>query len=236
MHFRLPKPLHGWRAFIGEVGIIVIGVLIALAFEQAVEALREHRAAAQARANVRQEISTDLAFLRSREETDNCISRRLDEVGALIKASQRSGYRAPAWVGRPRVWPMIEAKWHAATSAGRATLLSSTEQAQYGEIYHSLELIQQIELAEQTSWAHLRALEGMVAVPADAVTPLTFALTEARLDTWKFATMSCAARIWRANSESSQSKPNISAPCRSACLSICQGTRRSHALRRRAAA
>jgi len=30
MHFRLPKPLHGWREFAGEVGIIVIGVLIAL--------------------------------------------------------------------------------------------------------------------------------------------------------------------------------------------------------------
>ena len=39
MHVHLPKPLHGWRAFVGEVGIIVIAVLIALAAEQAVEAL-----------------------------------------------------------------------------------------------------------------------------------------------------------------------------------------------------
>jgi hypothetical protein len=28
--FHLPKPLHGWRQFAGEVGIIVIGVLIGL--------------------------------------------------------------------------------------------------------------------------------------------------------------------------------------------------------------
>ena len=33
MHIHLPKPLHGWRAFLGEVGIIVLGVLIALAAE-----------------------------------------------------------------------------------------------------------------------------------------------------------------------------------------------------------
>jgi hypothetical protein len=33
MHFRLPKPLHGWREFVGEVGIIVIGVRIALGAE-----------------------------------------------------------------------------------------------------------------------------------------------------------------------------------------------------------
>ena len=37
MHFHLPKPLHGWREFAGEVGIIVLGVLIALGFEQVVE-------------------------------------------------------------------------------------------------------------------------------------------------------------------------------------------------------
>ena len=37
MHFHLPKPLHGWRELIGEVGIIVVGVLIALSAEQLVE-------------------------------------------------------------------------------------------------------------------------------------------------------------------------------------------------------
>src|SRR5689334_14307015 len=42
MHFHLPKPLHGWREFAGEVGIIVIGVLIALGAEQVVERLH-HR-------------------------------------------------------------------------------------------------------------------------------------------------------------------------------------------------
>jgi len=26
MHVHLPKSLHGWRAFAGEVGIIVMGV------------------------------------------------------------------------------------------------------------------------------------------------------------------------------------------------------------------
>jgi len=38
MLFKLPRPLHGWRAFFGEVAIIVFGVLIALAFGQLVDA------------------------------------------------------------------------------------------------------------------------------------------------------------------------------------------------------
>lgn len=28
MEVHLPKPLHGWREFVGEVGIIVLGVLM----------------------------------------------------------------------------------------------------------------------------------------------------------------------------------------------------------------
>lgn len=35
MHLKLPKPLHGWRAFAGEVGIVVLGVILALAFGEA---------------------------------------------------------------------------------------------------------------------------------------------------------------------------------------------------------
>lgn len=47
MHIHLPKPLHGWREFLAEVGIIVLGVLIALGAEQlqllqTVDQLRVH--------------------------------------------------------------------------------------------------------------------------------------------------------------------------------------------------
>ena len=34
-----PNPIHGWRDFVKEVGIIVLGVLIALSAEQVVQAL-----------------------------------------------------------------------------------------------------------------------------------------------------------------------------------------------------
>jgi hypothetical protein len=42
LHIHLPKPLHGWREFVGEVGVVVIGILIALGGEQMVETLH-HR-------------------------------------------------------------------------------------------------------------------------------------------------------------------------------------------------
>jgi hypothetical protein len=42
LHIHLPKPLHGWREFLGEVGIIFIGVMLAIGAEQTIEALH-HR-------------------------------------------------------------------------------------------------------------------------------------------------------------------------------------------------
>lgn len=59
MHVHMPKPLHGWRAFIGEVGIIVLGVLIALSFEQLVDAWQWREKIRRAEAAMRVELSAD---------------------------------------------------------------------------------------------------------------------------------------------------------------------------------
>jgi hypothetical protein len=59
MHFHLPKPLHGWRAFAGEVGIIVLGVLLALAAQQLVEEVGWHDKVSHAEAAMRLELSED---------------------------------------------------------------------------------------------------------------------------------------------------------------------------------
>lgn len=42
MHLHRPKPLHGWRELLLEIGVIVVGILIAIGLEQTVEFLH-HR-------------------------------------------------------------------------------------------------------------------------------------------------------------------------------------------------
>src|SRR5207302_6541644 len=80
MHFHLPKPLHGWRALVGEVGIIVIGVLIALGAEQIVEALHWRSEVAQLRAAMRTELSIDRARTETNLAQDPCMLARLDAI------------------------------------------------------------------------------------------------------------------------------------------------------------
>jgi hypothetical protein len=59
MHFHLPKPLHGWREFAGEVGIIVVGVLIALGAEQLVSSFDMKLKVRRAEAAMRLELAED---------------------------------------------------------------------------------------------------------------------------------------------------------------------------------
>src|SRR5947208_13901910 len=91
MHVHLPKPLHGWRAFAGEVGIIVIGVLIALGAEQMVSALHDRTEARDAERAIRGELEQNMAKLRSRKEKLACVVERLTELQAVIDSDGAAG-------------------------------------------------------------------------------------------------------------------------------------------------
>jgi hypothetical protein len=103
MHFHLPKPMHGWRAFVGEVGIIVLGVLIALGAEQLVQSFTWKRDVRDFRAAVDTEIEFDLAASEFRVRQTPCLERRLAELdrwSAAQHAGQTSALLRP--IGYPK--------------------------------------------------------------------------------------------------------------------------------------
>lgn len=159
-HFHVPKPLHGWRAFFGEVGIIVVGVLIALSAEQIVQSVRERQVAAQARENVRAEAAQDMKFIRGRLAVQDCIERRLDELAELLsEAGGGAMKRQPTWISRPPVSPFFTRRWEAATASGRNSLFPAKEQELYGNLYEIFGRFSDYEAREQQVWSNLRALE-----------------------------------------------------------------------------
>jgi hypothetical protein len=76
-----PKPWHGWREFLKEYGIIVLGVLTALAAEQVVERLHRAEQARQAEGAMRLELAEDdgqQAF--ARVAIGRCFDDRLRQI------------------------------------------------------------------------------------------------------------------------------------------------------------
>ena len=57
MEIHKPKPVHNWRELLTEIGVVVIGVCIALAAEQTVEWLRWRSHVAEARAVIATELA-----------------------------------------------------------------------------------------------------------------------------------------------------------------------------------
>ena len=161
MDIHKPKPVHNFREFLSELGVVVLGIVIALSGEQLIEHLRERKLAAETRENIREEIAYNLARLSNRTAVQSCIDRRLEEIVQLIDSGTQPGYIAPTWIGRPQIWEMVHAKWQAASQAGRAPLLEADEQAQFGFIYAILADIAADQDHEQIAWVRLRALEGL---------------------------------------------------------------------------
>ena len=85
MHVHLPKPLHGWREFLGEVDVIVIGVLIALAADQIAELISWRKHIAEAKEDLRGELEQDLYNAEQRVRMEGCIDRRLDQLEQIIE-------------------------------------------------------------------------------------------------------------------------------------------------------
>ena len=76
--------LHGWRAFAGEVAIIVLGVMIALGAEQVVEDWHWRNEVMDAQRALDREAAYDLGAVKKRQQEIPCIDRRLREIRTLL--------------------------------------------------------------------------------------------------------------------------------------------------------
>jgi hypothetical protein len=95
MRIRLPRPLHGWRVFAGEVGVIVLGVLIALGAQQAAETFQWRTATKATETALEEEIMDSVEVADERVAVSPCLQRRITELGS--KLAQPTG----KWVADP---------------------------------------------------------------------------------------------------------------------------------------
>lgn len=186
MRVQLPKLSHGWRRYVGEVGIIVIGVLIALGADQLVDNVRQNGNAEEARRAIRSELETNMSRLASRVAIRSCWERRIAEIQPLLDTASAGGaFTAPRWIGRPQYWTMLTARWDAFTQAGYTALLPPEELADYAQMYAWMRNITAEMVMEQAAWARLRAMEHLSRVTPQMAFELGNSLSDARFRGWR---------------------------------------------------
>jgi hypothetical protein len=181
MHFHLPKPLHGWREFTGEVGIIVIGVMIALGAEQVVERIHDGNIAVETRRTIKAEFDSDLTSLALRSMAEPCIDRRLKTLRSIVADWETKGhFVTPQWVAQTPSLDLSLPRYEAAVSAGRLALLPSEEQYHIGAIANGIREFEKIQGDERIVWGRLRLLQaGSQALSTSDRTVILTALQDA---------------------------------------------------------
>ncbi|HKO20681.1 MAG TPA: hypothetical protein VJU82_17535 [Acidobacteriaceae bacterium] len=182
MHFHLPKPLHGWRAFAGEVGIIVIGVLIALGAEQVVEWVHWRNEVADARRALDREVAYDLGAVAKRQQEAPCIDRRLREIRSLLIGSTsglRSGARSP--LGQPQLWRPRTDVWQVAVAGQAAEHMPLAMRLGYVRLYGGFQWYAQKAEDETDAWSVLAELDDPGGLGAEDVASVRQARSRAQV-------------------------------------------------------
>lgn len=161
MHVHLPKPMHGWRQFAGEVGVIVLGVLIAIAFEQMVERLRWVGEVRTARSALHREMQQPDRVFAWRVAAEPCVSRRLSEIEGLLERTAKHASKSRVGPVIPDIGNALDDNvWETYRASQTLAHFDDAELALLGVYYTQLANIRLFEGQETRDWATIKVIEG----------------------------------------------------------------------------
>jgi hypothetical protein len=156
-----PKPWHGWREFLKEYLIIVVGVLTALAAEQGVEWLHWRHQAEAARNALRADFERVLTNTGEITAVTPCIIRRIEDVSTVVdQASATSRLPPLGFVGTIPLRGWTLRSWEMLQDSQTLAHIPREEMQAYSQL--QLYLINRRDISEQErhTWALLNALAG----------------------------------------------------------------------------
>ncbi|MDB5453874.1 MAG: hypothetical protein JWO33_2452 [Caulobacteraceae bacterium] len=156
-----PPPPNKPRSLAAEVGVIVLGVLIALIAQQTAQWLDWRGQAAEARKSLRGDELRLVGWAGEREAMSPCIDRRLTELTAIVQAASASGRLPPlAATAIPprRAWTLRT--WETLTSSELLSHMPRQEVRHIASLALYLESVRPMRDIEIANWSRLRALAG----------------------------------------------------------------------------
>jgi hypothetical protein len=180
MHVHMPKPLHGWRAFAGEVGIIVLGVLIALGAQQFVESLNSSQNVRQTRSAIDAELSHDLAALQFRLNQRDCVTHRLDELDRWSKAiGSGKAMQLKKPIDPPIFFAIRTTVWDSTT--GEVTSRMPLEaKLNYASLYSAMNTLEKLLEDEGTQWTVIQSYQDSRDLDRRELHEVQFAIMDLR--------------------------------------------------------
>lgn len=162
---KIPTPLNGWRAFSGEVGVIVLGVLLALGAQQLAEDIKVRSEVREFRRTIDHEIGLNLFVYEVRSRGSICNRKRMTELFDWVKAAS-DGRQMPKMVPAP---PFALTPYRSAWDTRDAEVFAKVPakaRQKYAEFYDELDGNTERVQWELEEWValHRYALPGPVSL------------------------------------------------------------------------
>jgi hypothetical protein len=134
---RIPMPRQGWRIFFGEVGVIVLGVLLALGAQQVVQDWQMRGEVSTFRQTIDHEIALNLYIYDVRTNQTSCVTKQLSELDSWLDLARNGAAVPPLRTQHPLSFSVYRSAWDNRNANVFAHLPDETRQ-KYAEFYDEL--------------------------------------------------------------------------------------------------
>jgi hypothetical protein len=161
MDIHKPKPVHGWKELLSEIGVVVIGISIALTAEAGIEALHWQAEVKGAHEALASDMGRLVGYAAERDAFSACVGQHLNRWTEMIEEGARAG-RFPAQGAMhraaPRLWRLNS--WDGLVAAGIGPHLPHNELALLSLLSYDLTLAGDLQTDENVQWTRLYTMVG----------------------------------------------------------------------------
>ncbi len=160
MEIHAPEgPTHSFKDFAIHIGIVTIGILIALSLEGLRETWREHKAVAEARESFDQELHVDQRFLTMEvaavQKANDDLKRLEADLPVLSNTPDELTKRVMDV--KPGFYFFRTTAWESAVASGVLAHMSHEEVNRYADVYLSIKNYQDAQKATIPQWLAVKA-------------------------------------------------------------------------------
>jgi hypothetical protein len=150
------KSVHSWKELLSEIGVIVIGVMIALGAEQAVETIHWSHKVADAEVAMGRELSSDLGYAAGQVALKDCAAKYFDRMEAAIRDHRQDTFRGLAAMTPPfNSHPWVEESWTAAIGSEIPDHISREKLSAYAIAFRRVQTERDLQFSMQDRYGEV---------------------------------------------------------------------------------
>ena len=160
MRLPLAEPPNGWRGFLADVAVVLIGVVLALVAQEFAQSLQWQANVAAQRGALRAMAQDNLKVIAFRRFQEPCTERRLAEILTVFRLHHdNQPIRLPGPVGLPYKWGSDRSAWTIALSDASLSHMPLAERRRFGNAVDVYDNVDALMKQEYAVWLRLQPLD-----------------------------------------------------------------------------